>query len=62
MPLMIRRLFCGLTPGRCIGERLDRRPFMIAQPKLVGHHSLPSDEELESDPAEPDQVLIGFRA
>ncbi len=59
---MIRRLFRGLTPGRCIGIGLDRRPFIVAQPKLIGHNPLPSTEELESDPAEPDQVVIGFRA
>ncbi len=43
-------------------QRLDRRPLIIAKPKLIGHIPLPSTKELGSDPAELDQMIIGFTA
>jgi hypothetical protein len=42
-------------------QGLDHRPLIVAQPKLIGHNPIPSTEELESDPAEPDQVVIGIK-
>jgi hypothetical protein len=43
-------------------ERLYHRPLPVAHPELVGHSLAPPTKELESDPLEPTQMEIGFRA